>query len=535
MGDDLLPAGKDATAGGDQGSSRRAAGAPLSDAENTINQRIFETSLDLILVVDRNGNFLRVSPSSQAILGFQPEEMVGRSARQFIYLGDLDSTRAEMRAARRGRLTRHFDCSYVSKTGEVVPLAWMGVWSEPEQQHFFIGRDMRERLKLEQRLVQGQKMEAIGQLTGGIAHDFNNLLTVIIGMSEILTGAVAGQPALESLIKSIDEAASRGAEMTQRMLAFARKQPLQARRIDLNDIVSRTAEMLKRTLGEHIEIDTSAPGGLWAAQADPLQVENAILNLAVNARDAMPKGGRLLIETANVHLDDEYAQTNTEVAPGDYVAVIVTDTGTGMTPEVVEHAFEPYFTTKDVGQGTGLGLSMVYGFAKQSRGHLKIYSEIGHGTSVRLYLPRAAAVGTAATDVAAPREKSNAHGHESILLVEDDAAVRRVALNVLEGLGYRVKQAPDGRAALLILEAPGEFDLLFTDLVMPNGIGGQELWRRARAMRPGLKALFTTGYSEQFVKACGDAEKGVPVLSKPYRRETLATAIRNALGGGTNA
>jgi PAS domain S-box-containing protein len=502
---------------------------PAPGSDQAVNQRIFETSLDLILVCDRRGMFLRVSPSSETILGYRPEEMIGRSAKEFIHPGDLDTTRAEMRQARRGRLTRNFDCAYVSKTGEVVPLAWMGFWSEPEQQHFFIGRDMRERLELEQKLTQARKMEAIGQLTGGMAHDFNNILTVIIGMNELLATALAGQSALEPIVKSIDEAATRGAELTQRMLAFARKQPLQTRSIDLNEIVGRSAEILRRTLGEHIRIDTTMPAGLWPALGDAAQVESAILNLAVNARDAMPNGGRLLIEAANVHLDAEYARLNADVVPGDYVAVIVTDTGAGMSPDVLARAFEPYFTTKDVGRGTGLGLSMVYGFAKQSRGHLKIYSEVDHGTSVRLYLPKAA--GDAATDTeatAAPDVRTG--GNASILLVEDNDAVRNVAFTVLESLGYRVRQAADGRAALAMLEAPGEFDLLFTDLVMPNGIGGQELWRRARILRPGLKALFTTGYSEQFINARSDADRSVPVLSKPYRRESLARAIRDALG-----
>jgi PAS domain S-box-containing protein len=500
------------------------------DIERAINQRIFETSLDLILVVDQRGNLVRVSPSSETILGYRPEEMMGRSAIGFIYPGDLNSTREEMRTARRGRLTRNFDCRYVHKDGQVVPLAWMGVWSEPEQQHFFIGRDMRERIQLEQRLAQAQKMEAIGQLTGGIAHDFNNFLTVIIGMNELLASAVAGQPELEMIVKSIDEAAARSAELTQRMLAFARKQPLQARRVDLGEIVGRTGDMLKRTLGEHIDIKIATAPDLWLALADPSQVENAILNLAVNARDAMPKGGHLLIETANVHLDADYALLNAEVAPGDYVVVIVTDTGTGMPPEVVARAFEPYFTTKDVGRGTGLGLSMVYGFAKQSRGHVKIYSEVDHGTSIRLYLPKAAGAGGAAAAGRATSE-ARATAGESILLVEDDKAVRCVAVAVLEGLGYRVQQAADGRAALDILESAGDFDLLFTDLVMPNGIGGQELLRRAWVLRPGLKALFTTGYSAQFVTARSDADKSVPVLSKPYRRESLAAAVRNALAG----
>ncbi len=367
------------------------------EAARAINQRLFETSLDLIVIVNRWGNVIRVSPSAEEILGYHPNELVGQSAARLLYPDDLEPTRNEMRLARRGRTMRNFDCRYVHKDGHVVTLAWKGVWSEPEQQHFFIGRDMTERIRLEQQLTQSQKMEAVGQLTGGVAHDFNNILTVIIGMNEVLASAVAKNPDLAELCKTIGDAAERGVRLTQRMLAFARKQPLEARVLDLNEIAMGMVAMLRQTLGEHIQVETALTPDLWPATADPSRLEYAILNLTVNARDAMPRGGRLLLETANVHLGEHYAQENTEVAPGDYVAVFVTDSGTGMTPEVIERAFEPFFTTKGVGRGTGLGLSMVYGFAKQSRGHAKIYSEIGHGTSIKLYLPRTAG-GTASRE-----------------------------------------------------------------------------------------------------------------------------------------
>jgi PAS domain S-box-containing protein len=511
------------------GNAHAAESPDSQEAARSINQRLFETSLDLIVIVDRWGNILRVSPSAEAILGYRPAELIGESAAKLLYPEDLESTRNEMRLARRARSKRNFDCRYVHKDGHIVTLAWTGVWSEPEHQHFFIGRDMTERIKLEQQLSQSQRMEAIGQLTGGVAHDFNNILTVIIGMTEVLGSAVAHQPQLAEMCGSIDAAAERGAQLTQRMLAFARKQPLEARVVDLNEIVPRMAAILRQTLGEHIRVETALPQDLWRTKADPSRLEDAILNLAVNARDAMPKGGRLLLETANIHLDEHYAHEHADVAPGDYVAVYVADSGTGMTPQVIERAFEPFFTTKEVGRGTGLGLSMVYGFAKQSHGHVKIYSELGHGTSIKLYLPRAVGDGTLSAPAAPTAPEVRPGGRETILVVEDHAAVRAVAVATLESVGYRVQQAADGRAALEILRQPGEIDLLFTDLVMPNGISGQDLLHMARQCRPDLKAIFTSGYSEQFIRGHDAADTSVPLLPKPYRRQQLIDVIRKVL------
>jgi PAS domain S-box-containing protein len=508
--------------------AENAAQMRAPDAHPSINQRIFDTSLDLILVVNRRGTVLRASPSSLAILGYRPDEMVGRNAKEFVHADDLESTRANMRLARCGRLTRNFECRYCHKSGRAVTLAWKGLWSEPDEQYFFIGRDMTKRIELENQLRQAQKMEAVGQLTGGIAHDFNNILTVIIGMNEIMADAVAGNPRLSEIVETIDEAATRGAQLTQRMLAFARKQPLIARNLDLNELVARIAAILQRTLGEDIAVQAVYADDLWPAFADPSQVEDAILNLAVNARDAMPKGGQLVIETCNAQLDEEHAARDVEVTPGDYVAVIVSDSGAGMPPEVVERVFEPFFTTKEVGRGTGLGLSMVYGFVKQSRGHVKIYSEVGHGTSIKLYLPRATdAEARPSEDPAAP--VAHKGGDETVLVVEDSSAVRKVAVSMLRGLGYRVREAEDGKAALAILREPGAIDLLFTDLVMPNGIDGQELLVMAREQRPGLKALFTSGYSEHFLKGRGATDRSVPLLGKPYRAHQLAEAVRKAL------
>jgi CheY-like chemotaxis protein len=295
------------------------------------------------------------------------------------------------------------------------------------------------------------------------------------------------------------------------------------------------ATILRRTLGEDIAVKTVFAEELWPALADPSQIEDAILNLAVNARDAMPKGGRLVIETANEHLDEAYAAHNIEVSPGDYVALTVTDSGIGMTPEVAERVFEPFFTTKEVGRGTGLGLSMVYGFIKQSRGHVKVYSEVGHGTSIRLYLPRAGSGEAAASTGAASAPPLQPNGRETILVVEDSTPVRKVAVSMLRSLGYEVREAEDGKAALAILREGGKIDLLFTDLIMPNGIDGQELLLLAREQRPGLKALFTSGYSEHFLKARGETDQTVPLLGKPYRSHKLAEAVRRVLDTPTAA
>jgi PAS domain S-box-containing protein len=497
-----------------------------TSARKCLRQRIFDTSLDLILVVNRQGLVQQVSPSVRSILGYEPEAMIGRSATEYLHREDLARTRNEMRDASRGGMRGTFDCRYVHKNGRIVPLSWKGLWSEPDQQHFFVGRDMTERNGLERQLRQAQKMEAIGQLTGGVAHDFNNILAVIIGMAELTAAAVANDPKVLAMVKQIDESAERGAQLVQRMLAFARKQPLEPRVLDINATVQHSVAILERTLGEHISVHAGLGTDLWPATADPSQLEDAILNLAVNARDAMPNGGRLVIETANMHLDQAYAE-NADIAAGDYVVITVTDSGTGIPSDVLERVFEPFFTTKEVGRGTGLGLSMVYGFVKQSRGHVKIYSEVGHGTSIRLYLPRAVQP-SQSMPTSAPAGETIAGGRETILVVEDDASVRSMAVGVLEGLGYDVCQAPDGQSALELLRADTRIDLLFTDMVMPNGMNGHDLIRAATGLRPDLKALLTSGYSEQFIKTGGDAPN-VRLLNKPYRRESLATAVRLAL------
>jgi nitrogen-specific signal transduction histidine kinase len=411
-------------------------------------------------------------------------------------------------------------------------LQWTGVWSEPEQRHFFIGRDMTERMKLEQELRQSQKMDAIGQLTGGVAHDFNNILTVITGTIDILAAGVADRPQLAAITRMIDDAATRGAELTRQLLAFARRQPLQPRATDINALVLESTKLLRPTLGQNIEIEPMLEDDAWRALVDPTQLGLALLNLAVNARDAMPNGGKLTLETGNVVLDESYARANPDAQAGPYVMIAVSDTGTGIPHELRDKVFEPFFTTKDVGKGTGLGLSMVYGFVKQSGGHVKIYSEVGHGTAVKLYLPRT----TEQPDelVSVPTTPPIG-GTETILVVEDDALVRDYVVSQLHGLGYTALAAADAKAALAIAQRAADIDLLFTDVIMPGAMNGRELAQELVLRRPGIKILFTSGYTEDAIVHHGRLDPGVALLNKPYRKTDLARKIREVLDAPTVA
>ena len=506
--------------------SKRAQQALSREIEE--RQRIFETSQDLILVTDTSGTFVQVSPSAFAILGYRPDEMIGHSAVEFIHPDDLDATRQEMRAARHGQQLRSFEARYRHKNGNTVILNWMGTWSEPVRRHFFIGRDVTEQRASEAQLRQAQKMDAVGQLTGGIAHDFNNILTVITGTIGILADAVADRPELASIARLIDDAAERGAQLTRHLLAFARMQPLQPREVDVNALVLEAAKLLHPTLGAQIEISPNLAADAWSALVDPSQLTTAVLNLALNARDAMPAGGKLTLETRNVHLDDGYAGMNSDVAVGDYVMIAVSDTGTGIPPEILERVFDPFFTTKEVGKGTGLGLSMVFGFVKQSGGHVKIYSELGHGTSVKLYLPRCSG---AQDTTAEPRVASQVEGgHEVVLVVEDDALVRKYVTTQIASLGYVTLEASNAAEALKIIDDGAEIDLLFTDVIMPGGMNGRQLADAAAKRRPRLKTLFTSGYTENAIMHHGRLDPGVLLLAKPYRKGELARMIRIALG-----
>ena len=395
-----------------------------------------------------------------------------------------------------------------------------------------ITRDLTERRMADERARQAQKMEGIGQLTGGVAHDFNNLLTIIIGNVETMMRALGNDAVdvarLRRLAGNVMQGARRAELLTQRLLAFSRQQPLDPKPVDIGRLVTGMSDLLRRTLGEQVTVETVLGGGVWRALADPNQLELAILNLAVNARDAMPDGGKLTIETTNVHLDDQYAAAQIEVIPGQYVMLAVTDTGTGMPEEVKAKAFDPFFTTKDVGHGTGLGLSQVYGFVKQSRGHVKIYSEPGFGTTIKIYLPRVLAQ---ASEVETQDDEVVARGSsaETILVVEDDEGVRNYGCETLRELGYRVLEAGSGRAGLELLGKHPEIRLLFTDIGLPGGMNGRQLAEEARRQRPNLRVLFTTAYARNAIVHDGRLDPGVALLPKPYTQPALATKVRDIL------
>jgi signal transduction histidine kinase/CheY-like chemotaxis protein len=389
--------------------------------------------------------------------------------------------------------------------------------------------DITERKRTEEQLHRAQRLESVGQLTGGIAHDFNNLLAVIIGNLEMAGEDRVAPDIKRELLAQALQAALRGAELTKRLLAFSRRQPLNPRAVDIAETVRATRELLRRTLGETIAVDVATREPPWPCLADPVQLESALLNLALNARDAMPGGGRIAIETANVTLDANAVGQQGEIAPGDYVVVSVTDTGTGMSDDVRRHAFEPFFTTKDVGKGSGLGLSMVYGFVKQSGGNVTIYSEPGHGTTVKLYLPRARP-DAAGADAEQPGTHVPAELPASaVLIVEDQDEVRALVERQFTALGFSVHQAADGAAALKLLAAHPEIALLFTDIILPGGMTGLELAVEALRHRRDLKVLYTSGYTESAVTQRGGLEPGALLLSKPYRKEELQRMVRLAL------
>jgi len=389
-------------------------------------------------------------------------------------------------------------------------------------------RDVTQSKATERLLIQAQKMEAVGNLTGGLAHDFNNLLGVIIGNLDLLCEQAKSDAAIGELARDALDAALHGADLTRRLLAFARRQPLQPQRVEVNQLVMGITKLLSRTLGENIEVESKLAAELWSVIVDPAQLEAAITNLATNARDAMPKGGRLIVATYNKQLDADYCARHQDLAPGDYAVVEVSDSGIGMMPETMQRIYEPFFTTKEVGKGTGLGLSMVFGFIKQSGGHINVNSEPGHGTTFQLYLPAAAA--------AAPRRpaenepQATMHGDgETVLVVEDNAKMRGIVVKQLVELGYRVLQAESAKAALQSLDVEAKIDLLFSDVVMPGAIDGFELATEAGKRQPGLKVLLTSGFPEARLREQVPRLAGLRLLSKPYRKAELARATREAL------
>ena len=503
------------------------------NSERRRAERIWLNSRDLIVVVDADGIFRSISPSWTRILGHDIDDVVGCSFLDFVHPDDANSSHGAIDTSLQSNGIDLFENRYLDKDGKVHWISWNT--SVEGGLIYANGRDITAEkaqadalVQAESQLRQAQKMEAVGQLTGGIAHDFNNMLAVVIGSLDLLQRRGEHSPQSQRYIEAAMDGARRSASLTQRLLAFSRQQPLKPESLDANKLMADTSELLRHSIGGNIQLETVLAGGLWRIHADPNQLVTALLNLAVNARDAMPDGGRLTIETQNSHLDESYAASNFGVAPGQYVLIAVTDTGQGMSPDVIAKAFDPFFTTKAVGKGTGLGLSQVYGFIKQSHGHVKIYSEPGQGTTVKVYLPRLFGADVDRPEQPeAPRRDVGQSG-ELILVVEDEEAVRRFSTDALQMLGYRIIEADSGEAALKLLEAHPDVALLFTDVIMP-GMNGARLAEAARKHRPDLKVLFTTGYTRNAVVHNGVLDADVDLLGKPFSVDQLAEKIRLVL------
>jgi PAS domain S-box-containing protein len=499
------------------------------EAALAANQAIFDHSVDVICTISAEGRFTQVSKHAVSVWGYTAEELIGVAFIDLVHPDDRDASLATAdQIVGDGKPVYAFRNRYLHKDGSTVPIAWSAAWSVQHNALICVARDMRESLAVEERLRQAQKMEAVGQLTGGVAHDFNNLLTVIIGGAETLVEENRNNASVEELAVMISKAGERGSRLTRQLLAFARRQPLEPRSVQVNALLAGMGELLRRTLGADVELHLARDDRAWRAMADTAQLELAVLNLAINARDAMPAGGKLTIETSNVSLDRAYCDANDGLAVGDYLMVAVTDNGEGMSAQTVSQAFDPFFTTKRTGKGTGLGLSMVHGFVKQSKGNIKIYSELGVGSTIRFYLPRADG-DAISVDEPHGEEDRLPRGSEHIFLVEDDDLLREHARKQLHSLGYRVTVAANGPRALEMIDALGDFDLLFTDVVMPDGLNGRQLADRISALRPGLKVLFTSGYPESAIIHHGRLDVGVDLLSKPYRKRELALKVRKVL------
>ena len=503
--------------------------------ERTIElDRVWRNSRDLLAVVGADGLFRAVNPAWTTILGHWPSETIGRSFQDFVWPDDVDPTRSGLEDAVAASDLIDLAKRYTHKDGSLRWISWQT--SVEGDLVYAYGRDITAEkeqadalAQAQEALRQSQKMEAIGQLTGGIAHDFNNMLAVVVGSLDLLRRRLGVDDArAKHYVDAAANGAQRAALLTQRLLAFSRQQPLQPKPVDANKLVAGMSEMFRGALGSDVRLETVLASGLWQTHADPNQLENALLNLAVNARDAMPDGGRLTIETQNSYLDDRYVAAHLGVPAGQYVLVAITDTGTGMPEDVVAKAFDPFFTTKDVGKGTGLGLSQVYGFVKQSGGHVKIYSEPGQGTTMKIYLPRLSDAEHRGTAPSGSSDLPLGEKQEVILVVEDELAVRQVSVDALTELGYQVLEADGAAAALRLLGAHPEIALLFTDVVMPD-VNGRKLADEARRRRADLRVLFTTGYTRNAVVHNGVLDPGVQLISKPFTIEELATKVREVL------
>ena len=505
----------------------------LVEERTAERDRIWTMVPDLLVTGTMDGRLISINPAWQHVLGFSEEELLSRPFRGFIHPAFTDVSDAALQAMKDGRQVR-FENQIRTVDGSYRWFDWVGI---PAGDTFYaVARDItdvkareKELEEAQDALRQSQKMEAVGQLTGGIAHDFNNMLAVVIGSLDLLGRRMGSADArARRYVDAAKEASRRAALLTQRLLAFSRQQPLKPEPIDTNKLVAGMSELLRGSLGGEVRLETVLASGLWRAHADPNQLENVLLNLAVNARDAMPEGGRVTIETQNAHLDARYAAAHLGTTAGQYVLIAVSDTGSGMPEDVIAKAFDPFFTTKGVGKGTGLGLSQVYGFVKQSGGHVKIYSEQGQGTTVKIYLPRLIGMERGATAETARSELPNGDAQEVILVVEDEPAVRQFSIEALTELGYGVLEADGASKALQLLDLHPEISMLFTDIVMPD-VNGARLADEVRRRRPGLRVLFTTGYTRNAIVHNGVLDAGVELIGKPFTIEELASKIREVL------
>ena len=494
---------------------------------------VVETAVDGFIMIDAQGRILLFNPACERLFGYRADQVMQRNVKMLMpaeYSGQHDSYIENFQRTRKPKVIGiGREVTGLRKDGSTFPMELsVGEARQDGGESIFVGiiHDLTARKLTEQQLQQAQKMEMVGQLSGGIAHDFNNLLTVIIGNAEHLGEQLGSRPDLRRIADDICQSGERGAELTRRLLAFSRRQLLQPRAIDCHELLDSMHKLLRRTLRENIEIRTAFSPGVIMAFADRAQLESAVLNLALNAQDAMPAGGHLTVSTDLAALDASYRSLHPEVAPGLYAMIAVTDDGEGMSAEVAARAFEPFFTTKEVGKGSGLGLSMVYGFARQSNGHVTIYSEPGLGTTVRIYLPHAASEWTGQM---IEDESSVPRGKETVLIAEDDPFVRSSVIMRVKALGYRVVAAVNGNDALAQLKANPQVDLLFTDIVMPGGMSGWELAEQARQVRPGLPVVFSSGYALETLVDQGRAPAHSIILTKPYRKAELANRLREAL------
>lgn len=505
------------------------------DSEELL-QALLDNVVDGLVIIDHRGIIQEFNRAAEGIFGYTAREMVGKNVAGLMPEPDRSNHDRYVENYLRTGVGRIIGIGREvvgqRKDGRTFPMDLSIGEMRHEGQRFFIGmvRDVTERKQREELLRQAFKMEALGQLTGGVAHDFNNLLAVLMMDLEILEGMTRDRKEEHDIVTEAREVAQAGAELTKRLLVFARNQPLDPQPTDLAELVRRLSDMLRRTLGDDIEIDTIAPAHLWHAEVDAGQLENALLNLAINSRDAMPSGGQLTISMENRTISERHRTHEIEVEPGDYVAIRVSDTGAGMSPDVLQRAFDPFFSTKTAEHGTGLGLSMVFGFVRQSGGQVKIESEVARGTIVELLLPRMPAP-SGSTTTRHGADEGLARGTETVLLVEDHPQLRRRGERTLCDLGYRVLSAGDAHEALTLLSSGREVELLFTDIVLPGGATGPELAKKARSLNPDLKIIYTTGYAEHSQLPGSEGVFAAEILRKPYSRRDLADRLRKVLDG----